>query len=138
MQIYFNRFGNNPFPQQQTDIFGQPMNSQFGNSQFNQYSSTSNNQFDPFDMIDNPQSSINYNPYQMQQSQITNPYQQMQTSTIGSNNPFSQQKTGFGSTTSYGTNEISPFNMSSSNFSSPNLATSSTYDSFSSSSKQVC
>ncbi|CAG8443565.1 21946_t:CDS:10 [Rhizophagus irregularis] len=35
-------FGNNPFPQQQTDFFGQPINSQFGNNQFSQYSSTSN------------------------------------------------------------------------------------------------
>jgi len=117
------------------------MNPQFGNNQFNQFSSTSNNQFDPFDMTDNTQTSINYNnPYQMQ-SQITNPYQQMQTSTIGSNNPFgnfSQQKTGFESTNSYGTNEISTFNMSTSNFSSPNLGATSTFDSFPSSSKQVC
>ncbi|RIA82299.1 hypothetical protein C1645_788582 [Glomus cerebriforme] len=149
-------FGNNPFPQQQTDFFGQPMNSQFGINQFSQYSNTSNSQFDPFDMIDNPQNSVNYNnilnnnPYQMQQSQITNPYQQMQTSTstIGSKNPFGnfsqqqqqqqpQPQPDFGSTTSYGgTNGISSFSMSSSNFSSPNLATTSTFDSFSSSNKQ--
>ncbi|GBC08065.1 hypothetical protein RclHR1_00790015 [Rhizophagus clarus] len=136
-------FGNNPFPQQQTDFFGQP---QFGSNQFNQYSGTSNSQFDPFDMIDNSQNSINYsslnnnplntNPYQMQQSQTTNPYQ---TSTVGSKNPFgnfSQQKPDFGSTTSYGgTNGVSSFNMSTSNFSSPNLTTS-TFDSFSSSNQQ--
>lgn len=85
---------------------------------------------------------LNNNPYQMQQSQS------YQTSTVGSNNPFgnfSQQKPDFGTTTSYGTNGtttpygtngISSFNMSTSNFSSPNLATS-TFESFSSSNKQV-
>ncbi|EXX69672.1 ENTH-domain-containing protein [Rhizophagus irregularis] len=159
-------FGNNPFPQQQTDFFGQPINSQFGNNQFSQYSSTSSNQFDPFDMIDNSQNSINYNllnnnplnnnplnnnplnnnplnnnPYQMQQSQS------YQTSTVGSNNPFgnfSQQKPDFGTTTSYGTNgTTTPYGtngISSFNMSTSNFSSpnlaTSTFESFSSSNKQ--
>lgn len=148
-------YGNSPFLQSQPDFFSQQMHNQFNQ---NQYSSTSSSQF-PFDTIDNSQNPINYNqqflnnnPYQMQQSQITNPYQQMPTP-VGSNNPFGnfsqqsqpsqqsqqsqQQQTGFGATSLYGTNEMPSFNMtSSSNFSSPNLTSSSTFDSFSSRSTQ--